>query len=447
MSNVLAVLGGTPVIPADAPQDYLFKWPIITKEDEDAALEVIRSGDFSGTGVTRRLEEEFAAWQGTRYALSYCNGTQALAAAMFGAGLGAGDEIICTTKTYWASVSPALIFGIKPVFCNINEMLSMDPDDLERCITPRTKAIMVVHYMAYPCDMDRIMEIADKHGLIVIEDVSHAQGGFYKGKKLGTFGRVSAMSLMSGKSLAAGEGGMLVTDDTALYERALAYGHYERNNPRNVKQPELIPYHGLPLGGVKARLNQVSAAIGRVQLKHYDRRIAEIDQAMNYFWDLLEGLPGIKAIRTEKGSGSTMGGWYAASGAYFPEQLHGLTAKRFCEAVTAEMNGTLSIWAGGNFCLHPHKLFSDFDMRNAGKPSSIEYTGEDIYDGNAGCDRSMQMHSFSIPWFKHFDPYWVEQYAQCFRKVIENHLELIDPSDVEAAEQGRWFGFKNTEDA
>ena len=442
----LAILGGSPVISKDAPADYLFKWPIITKEDEDAALEVIRSGDFSGTAITWKFEEEFAAWQGSRYALSFCNGTQALAAAMFAIGLGAGDEIICTTKTYWASITPALLFGAKPVFCNINEMLSMDPDDLEKRITPRTKAIMAVHYMAYPCDMDRIMEIAHRHDLTVIEDVSHAQGGYYRGRKLGTIGHIAAMSLMSGKSLAAGEGGMLVTDDSAMYQRALAYGHYERNNAKNIQLPDLVPYHGLPLGGVKGRLNQVAAAIGRVQLKHYDTRIGEIDQAMNHFWDLLEGLPGIKAIRTEKGSGSTMAGWYAASGAYFPEQLHGLSAKRFCEAVTAEMNGTLSIWAGGNFCLHSHKLFSDFDFRGVGRPSSIEYTPEDAYDGNADCDGSVGMFSFSIPWFKHYDPYWVEQYARCFQKVVENHMQLTDRAEETQREQGRWFGFQNQED-
>ena len=442
----LAILGGSPVIPADAPKEYLFKWPIITKEDEDAALEVIRSGNFSGTDISMKLEEEFAAWQGTKYALSFCNGTQALAAAMFACNLKAGDEIICTTKTYWASITPALIFGLKPVFCNINENLSMDPKDLERCLTPRTKAIMAVHYLAYPCDMDPIMEFANKHNLIVIEDVSHAQGGYYKGKKLGTFGKVAAMSMMSGKSLACGECGMLVTDDTAVYERALAYGHYERNSAKYVQSEELVPFHGLPLGGVKARLNQVSAAIGRVQLRHYDERIAEIDKAMNHFCDLIEDLPGVKPIRPPKGSGSTMGGWYACSAAYFPEELHGLPPKKFCEAVTAEMNGIKDTWAGGNFCLHTHKLFSDFDFRNAGKPSSIEYTGEDVYNGNADCDESIQRLSFSLPWFKHYDPFWVEQFALCFRKVVENHMQLIDPSDVDEGEQGRWFGFKNVED-
>jgi len=444
----LAILGGEPLIQGEVPVKHLFGWPIITQEDEEAALEVIRRGAFSGTDVTAKFEAEFAAWQGTEYALAFCNGTQSLAAAIFAAGLGAGDEIICTTKTFWASIAPALIFGVKPVFCNITEMLSMDPDDLERCLSPRTKAIMVVHYMGYPCDMDRIMAFAEKHDLTVIEDVSHAQGGYYKGKKLGTFGKVAAMSLMAGKSLVAGEGGMLVTDDREVYERALAYGHYERNVAKNITTESLQPYLGLPLGGVKGRLNQVSAAIGRVQLKYYDARVAEIDKAMNYFWDLLEGLPGIKAIRTEKGSGSTMAGWFSCSGAYFPEQLHGLPAKDFCEAVTAEMNKSKLVWAGGNYCLHTHNLFSRFNMRGLDTPGTVEYTGEEVYNGGDGCDSAIQRENVSVPWFKHFDAYWIEQYAACYRKVIENHMALVEKLEADKAaadteEQGRWGGANN----
>ena len=178
----LALFGGEKTV-KDAPKE-LFAWPIITEEDEAAALEVIRNNKFSGTDITMQFEEEFAAWQGRHYALAFCNGTAALTASMFAIGLSMGDEIICTTKTYWASVSQSLQFGATPVFCNIDENLSMDPDDLERCITPKTKAIMVVHYLAYPCDMDRIMAIANRHNLIVIEDVSHAQGGLYKSQDL-----------------------------------------------------------------------------------------------------------------------------------------------------------------------------------------------------------------------------------------------------------------------
>ena len=249
----LALLGGTPVVTETAPKE-LFKLPIITEEDEMAALEVIRQNKFSGTDITEKFQEEFAAWQGRKYAIAYCNGTAAITSAMYAVGLGKGDEIICPTKTYWGSVSQAINFGATAVFCNINEKLSLDPEDLERCITPRTKAIVVVHYLSYPCDMGRIMAIAKKHNLKVIEDVSHAHGAMYKGKKVGSFGDVAAMSMMSMKSFAAGELGMLVTDDVKCYERAMAFGHYERNNPNYIKESEdLKPFSYIALGGFKGR--------------------------------------------------------------------------------------------------------------------------------------------------------------------------------------------------
>ena len=195
----LALLGGKPYVEVQA-DEALFKWPILTDEDMEAAMDVVRRNRFSGTEITEKFQEEFAEWQGRKYAIAYCNGTMSLTAAMFAIGLGVGDEIICPTKTYWGSVSQALNFGASPVFCNINETLTIDPTDLERCISPRTKALVVVHYLGYPCDMDPIMEIARKHNIYVIEDLSHAQGGMYKGKKLGTFGDVAAMSMMSTKS-------------------------------------------------------------------------------------------------------------------------------------------------------------------------------------------------------------------------------------------------------
>ena len=172
----LALLGGPVSKFPDKPQGDLFRWPIISKEDEEAVLDVVRNNRFSKFDITEKFQDQYAAWQGSKYAIAYCNGTMALTAAMFAIGLGVGDEIICSTKTYWGSVSQAINFGASAVFCNINEMLSMDPDDLERCITPRTKAIMVVHYYSYPADMDRIMAIARKHNLYVIEDCSHAHG-------------------------------------------------------------------------------------------------------------------------------------------------------------------------------------------------------------------------------------------------------------------------------
>ncbi|MGI2297438.1 DegT/DnrJ/EryC1/StrS family aminotransferase, partial [Paenibacillus sp. GXUN7292] len=197
---MLALLGGTKTIKEEHVE--MFKWPIITEEDEIAALAVIRSGAMSGTDITKQFEKEFAQWLGMQYALGFNNGTSSLLAAMYGCKVGVGDEIICPSVTYWASALPAYALGATVVFAEIDPTtLCLDPNDLEHRITERTKAIVVVHYLGHPADMDAIMAIAQKHNIKVIEDVSHAMGGYYKGQRVGTTGDVGAMSLMSGKSL------------------------------------------------------------------------------------------------------------------------------------------------------------------------------------------------------------------------------------------------------
>src|SRR5581483_10593149 len=236
----------------------------------------------------------------------------------------------------------------------------LDPGDIEHRLTERTKAIVVVHYLGHPADMDPILDIARRHGVKVIEDVSHAHGALYKGRKVGTLGDVAAASLMTGKSLAIGEAGMLTTDDREIYERALAFGHYERYGPNaDLQTAYLRESTGLPLGGYKYRMHQMSAAVGRVQLRYYDARMAEIQRAMNYFWDRLEGVPGLRAHRPPKGSGTTMGGWYAARGLYVPEELGGLSVTRFAQAVRAE---GAPCSPGVNAALHLHPLFNTVDV-------------------------------------------------------------------------------------
>ncbi len=436
----LALYDGMPVV-QNAPVKELFGWPIFTDEDIEAAMDVVRNNRFSAFDITEQFQSEFAEWQGRKYAIAFCNGTASLSAAMFAIGLSEGDEIVCPTKTYWGSVSQAINFGASAVFCNITDNLSMDPDDLERCITPKTKAIVVVHYYGYPCDMDAIMAIAKKHNVYVIEDVSHAQGALYKGRKVGTFGDVAAMSMMSGKSFAAGELGMFVTDNRKFYERAMAFGHYERNNGNYITESDdLKPYFHIALGGIKGRPNQVCTAIARVQLKYYDERCAEIRKALNYFWDLLEGLPGLKPIRVDESTGSTMGGWYCAQGKYFPNELGGLSAKKFCEAVRAE--GVKDIWEGGNFCLHTHPFFKTFDFNNAGVPSRIAHNDRDVREDDALCKQSETMYCLTVPWFKHFDKKWIETYAAAYRKVIENYQQLLE-DDVDKTQGGRWYGTEN----
>jgi len=221
MSEELAIFGGPKAVRSD--QRDVFTWPVITKEDEEAVLAVLRRGAMSDMDVTREFEKEFAAWQGRKYALGFSTGTAAIQTAMWACKVGVGDEVIAPSVTYWATCLQALGLGATIVFAEVDaDTLCIDPNDIEHRITDRTKAIIPVHYLGHPADMDPIMEIAEKHNIKVIEDVSHAQGGLYKGRMVGSIGHVGAMSLMSGKSLASGEGGMLVTDDREIYDRALA---------------------------------------------------------------------------------------------------------------------------------------------------------------------------------------------------------------------------------
>jgi dTDP-4-amino-4,6-dideoxygalactose transaminase len=425
----LAIQGGPKAVPDENPD--LFRWPIVTSEDERAVIEVLRSGNMSGTDISELFQNEWGQYLGTKYNLTHPNGTMALLAAMFGVKLGRGDEMIVPSITYWASGLQVMSLGATPVFADIDpESLCIDPKDIERHISPRTKALMVVHYCGHPCDMDAILPIVKKHKLKLIEDCSHAQGTVYKGRKVGTFGDVAGLSMMAGKSFAIGEGGMLSTNDRDIYERAIALAHYEKTtqeikNPelRRIVCPDTFPT-GLPLGGMKGRLNQTCAAMGRVQLKYYQKRIEEIQRGMNRFWDLLEGVPGLRAHRPAKGSGSTMGGWYNPLGIYVPDELDGLPLQKFLDAVIAEGGRS---GRAGNFPLHLHPVFNEADVYNDGKPTRIAFSDRDLRQraGSLPVSEKINNYLFGLPYFKHDRPELIEQYATAFRKVATQADKLL----------------------
>ena len=435
--GVLALTGGYKA--GNSVSAELFKWPIVTAEDENAVIEVLRAGSMSGTDITQIFEKEYAQWTGVKYALGCCNGTAALTEALWACGVGAGDEVIGPSMTYWASATPVVALGGTVNFADIDcNTLCIDPTDIEHRIGPRTKAIVVVHYAGYPCDMDAVMDIAARHDLKVVEDVSHAQGGLYKGRKLGSIGHIAGTSLMAGKALVAGEGGMVTTNDQRLFDRCVAFGHYERLVASNystasmsLSSPELLPYVGVPLGGVKHRMNQTCSAMGRVQLRNYPERCAEIQKAMNYLWDNLSDLPGIKAHRPASDSGSTMGGWYLPKGIFCSEELDGLSCKVFCAALTAE---GLPCRPGANTALHRHRWFHDFDVYGHGKPSVTAFAERDVRQDDSTLPNAAHCEEFcfTVPWFKKYIPEEIDQYIAIYRKVLTNYRELlsIDPEKI-----------------
>ena len=431
----LAIFGGKPAVPA-TPDDQLFHWPIVTSDDEAAVLAVLRAGTMSSTDITKVFEAEYAAWQGSRYALATCNGTAALLAAMWACDVGAGDEIICPSITYWASAAPALTLGATVNFAEVDPLtLCIDPADIEHRIGPRTKAIVAVNYAGHPADYDRILPIARRHNIRVIEDNSHAHGALYKGRVTGTIADIAAASLMAGKSFAIGEGGMITTDDRHLYERCVSFGHYERTgvasnyNPADqvITEEALLRFRGLPLGAVKHRINQTCSAMGRVQLAEYLTRIAEIQSAMNRFWSLLDGVPGVRPHRIDLPD-STMGGWYFPRGHYRPEELGDLPVERLCEAVRAE--GVPMCTPGLNSPLHLHPFFHEADIFRQGKPTAIAFGQRDVRQGPGSLPISegLAKRVLGVPWFKHDDLRTITRYAEAYRKAAEHAEELRQTS-------------------
>lgn len=239
------------------------RWPRLGPEEEEAVLRVLRDGNISTHGVIRELEADYAAFTGRRFALAHNNGTAALMAAFFALDLQPGDEILVPTATFWASVLPMLWFGLVPVFVNSeSERLGPDPVDMRRRITPRTRAIVIVHLWGLPCKWTELKALADEFDLKVVEDASHAHGATWNGQPCGRLGDISVFSLQGDKLAPAGEGGVLLTDSEQYLERAMCLGDITR--VIELRSP--AARFAATSFGIKTRMAPVSAAIGRVQL-------------------------------------------------------------------------------------------------------------------------------------------------------------------------------------
>ncbi|MBN2311438.1 MAG: DegT/DnrJ/EryC1/StrS family aminotransferase [Candidatus Hydrogenedentes bacterium] len=243
---------------------------IIDNQEVEAVRRVIESGQLfryrgGEGGETDQFEAEWAELLGARHALAVTSGTAALTCALAGMDIGPGDEVIVPAYTWMATPVAAITLGAIPVIAEVDESLTLDPADVERKITARTKAIMPVHMCGFPCDMDGLMAVAAEHGLVVLEDACQADGGSYKGKRLGAIGTAGANSFNFFKIITCGEGGAVVTNDTAVYQKALVYhdlGCAFRAHAGDVETPMFI--------GSNYRMNEILSAILRVQLSRLD---------------------------------------------------------------------------------------------------------------------------------------------------------------------------------
>lgn len=419
-ADKLAIFGGAPVLgPVEAEQcSHIFDWPIVNRAMREASDRVLAQRKMSGTDIAKEFEKKFCEWQGSKYALCCLNGTTALNTAFYCVGVKPGDEVICPSITMWASCSGVVNLGATVVFCDVKpDDFCIDPKSFEERITPRTKAVVVVHYFGQPCDMDEIMRIARKHNIKVIEDVSHAQGGLYKGRKLGTIGDIGAMSMMSGKSFAIGEAGMFCTDSEEYIYKARLWSSYARfrDVPKNLWAGTL----NVPFGGIKNRLNQCTCAVGIEQLKKYDAECADIDKAMKYFH---EGIKDVKCIKMiyPKWENSTKAGWYSSRAVYVPEENQGIDVRVFAQALIAETTKK-GFSAGCNFPLHWSSLYDNEDIFGDGVPP-CRRGGQDPKKlwGKLPVSEATNAHCMGVPWFRYFDKAVIDRYIEATHKVVKN---------------------------
>lgn len=290
--NKLALFGGKPIISDEKPH----VWPIVTEKMEDYLITTLRSErlGYSENSVTREFEEIFARYHGCHYAIATNSGTSALLLAYFACGIGSfdgseSDEVIVPAYGFFATASPLLYLGAKPVFCDVEpETGNIDATKIANLITPKTKAIAVTHIAGHPANMAAILEIARLYGLKVIEDCSHAHGSCLSNQLVGTFGDIAAFSFQTGKIISSGEGGIVLTNDKSHLLRISALANFRRLEGLPEEIPSFLEETGL---GLKLRLSPLSASLALYHLDELEELIQKRSERLNY---LTQGINAIE---------------------------------------------------------------------------------------------------------------------------------------------------------
>lgn len=266
--GILGIHGGKPVRETYLP----YGQQQIDEYDIQAVVDVLK-GDFLTTGpMVQQFEEAIAKYVGAKYAVSFSNGTAALHAACYAAGITEGDEVITTPMTFVASANCILYQGAKPVFADIdNETYNISPKSIEEKITNKTKAIIPVHFTGQPVELEAIQKIAKKNNLIIIEDAAHALGATYKNKKIGSIGDMTMFSFHPVKHITTGEGGVITTNNPLFYEKLVQFRtHGIERNPQKLLENHGPWYYEMQFLGYNYRITDIQAALGLSQLSKLD---------------------------------------------------------------------------------------------------------------------------------------------------------------------------------
>lgn len=424
----LAIHDGNPSVPSEIEKK---SWPVITEQDKEMVLEVLDSGELAGAFAPQAtsLEEEFSDFIGSDYCIAVNSGTAALHAAVAAAGVGPGDEVITPSYSFLASATAIMHHNGIPVFVDIDlDTFNIDPDQIESKITPRTKAIVPVHLHGYPANLDKIREIAEKHDLIVIEDACQAHGTKYKGQNVGTIGDMGTFSLNKTKNLPGGEGGLFVTDDEELYNRAQKV----RMFGEEVQAEGSRSYVAYSLGW-NYRTQELPAALARSQLRKLDKYNRKAKENGDYLGKAIRDIPGIVPPPISSEEKTNIYHKYRVR--LEPEELGFQDVDpidfRNKVGMALEAEGVpAALWS--TFPLPANPLFQEKEGYGKGCPwscsyarDSIEYEVDDYPNTIKLVNNSLVIGTEKYPLYPQ-EKSLIERYAKGIKKVFDNINEVLE---------------------
>lgn len=397
----LAINGGPAAIPK--PDTDAWRWPRYTEAEEQVVLNLLRSPGYSANAA---LEEEWREHVGSPYAKSYCNGTSALLSMFFALNLPAGSEVMVPSYTFFATIVPMRFFGLVPVFVDINpRTLNFDLEDAKKRLTPNTKAVLPVHWIGLPCDMDAICDWAKEKGLIVLEDAAHAQYAKIKGIHTGTWGEMGIYSYQMTKPLPGIEGGMGVYKTQEYHDRATLLGHYD--TPGIADDSPYKKYHGTGLG-TKTRMHPIAAELIRSQLRGLKERVETGSAQIRRLNDVLLQLPGL--YEQTSGRKDVQRLYYEWNMLFIDEKEAGVSREAVVNALKAE---GVRADALSYRLQHKQPLYTEPEWWHH-LPVIPDLPGSDKANAT----------SIALPYFTKEAPDMVEGYIKAFEKVWAHRDEL-----------------------
>jgi len=381
----LSILGGEPV--RDIKEKPWPCWPVFGEEERRNLLSVFESGKWWYGEKVKKFEEEFALFQNAKYGISCTNGTAALEIGLLSCGIGPGDEVIVPPYTFIATASSVLKVNAIPVFADIEiQTGNLDPKDVEKKITEKTKGIISVHLAGLPCDMDALNELAEKYNLKIIEDACHSWGSKWKGKGTGALGDCGAFSFQMSKNITSGEGGILLTDNQDIAEIARSYSNCGRGKEK--------PWYEHYLLGDNLRMTEFQAAILLGQLTRLESQTTRREENAKYLDENLKDFPGIKIVPRDKRVTRRAYHFYIFR---FIEEEWGIKRELFIKAISAE---GIPVSSGYPFPLYKNPLFQKKGTGPEFCPISCPYYGKEIDYSEVYCPNAEKLCKQAI-WVSH----------------------------------------------